>query len=207
MATITAKATPITDTTPVVVDVARELSGSQWCGRYPRSRSIVTLKPEFQLAVSSFLFALEQAGASCEIANTFRPLEACYLMNHAWKIWKGQENPSSVPPMDGVGINWQHKTRDESIAAAYQMCVGYKILSLEDAPALESNHTKGLAIDVSISWTGPLTVKDGNNKIVKIETAPRNNMNQELWKLGASYGVKRYYRPEKDKPHWSVDGR
>lgn len=207
MVTVTAQLTPKTDTKPVVVKVEKELSGAQWCPRYPRSNSIVTLQPQFQLAVSSFLWALENAGANVPVANTFRPKEACYLMNSAWMIWKKKTTPEAVKSMPGVNIEWVHKTKEESIDAAYSMCVGYKIIKLQDAPALDSNHTKGLAIDVSISWAGTLTVVDGQGKEVVIDSLPRDNMNRELWKVGASYGVMRYYHPEKDRPHWSVDGK
>lgn len=207
MATQTIQLTPHTDQTPAVVEVAKELSGAHWCPRFPRSKSIVTLQPKFQLAVSSFLWALESASANCFIANTFRPKEACYLMNSAWRIWKGEIKPEAVKEMPGVAIEWVHKTKEGSLAAAYEMCVAYKITHLEDAPALESNHTRGLAIDVSISWNGTLTVKDGADQDVVINSLPRDNMNPELWKVGASYGVMRYHRPAKDKPHWSLDGR
>lgn len=207
MATQTIRLTPHTDPTPALVEVERELSGAQWCARFPRSKSIATLQPKFQLAVSDFLWALENATAECLIANTYRPKEACYLMNSAWRVWKGRIKPEAVPEMPAVHIEWVHKTKEESIIAAYEMCVGYRITRLEDAPALESNHTKGLAIDVSISWSGTLTVKDGQGHDVVIDTLPRDNMNQDLWKVGASYGVVRYHRPEKDKPHWSANGR
>lgn len=156
--------------------------------------------------MSSFLFALEQAGATCRIANTFRPKEACYLMHHAWMIWKGKTKPEAVPSLPGVLIEWVHKTHEESVNAAYQMCLGYQILRLQDAPARESNHTKGLAIDMSISWFGTLKIKDANDQEIAISSTPRDNMNQELWKVGASYKVIRYFRPINDIPHWSIDG-
>ena len=198
---------PSATPTVVRVEAEKELSGAHWCPRYPRSDSIVTLQPQFQLAVSSFLWALEQAGAASFIANTFRPKEACYLMHFAWKIWKNRIQPNAVASMPGVPVEWVHRTQEESVRAAYAMCVGYKLLYLEDAPALESNHTKGLAIDVSINWSGMRQIKDANDDVVSIESLPRNNMNRELWDVGASYGVVRYYRPDKDKPHWSYDGR
>ena len=207
MTTTTTTTQPTTTPTTVRVEVERELSGAQWCPRYPRSDSIVTLQPKFQLAVSNFMWALEQAGANYFIANTFRPKEACYLMHNAWMIWKRKVKPQAVTPMPGVAIDWVHPSQEESVNAAYAMCVGYKLLNLADAPALESNHTKGLAVDVSFNWAGTLRVKNVDDSVVVIESHPRDNMNSELWKVGASYGVMRYYRPEKDKPHWSFNGR
>lgn len=206
MATHTIQLTPHTDQTPAVVEVAKELSGAQWCARFPRSASIVTLQPKFQLAVSSFLWALDQAGATYTIHNTFRPLEACYLMRNAWLIWKKIIKPEAVNPYPGVLIEWVHDTPEKSIDAARRMCAGYQTLGLQDAPAAESNHSKGLAIDMSISWTGSLRINDATDKVVAIDTAPRDSMNVALWALGATYGVKRYHNPAHDRPHWSWNG-
>ena len=207
MATQQFQMTPHTDTTPVVVKVELELSGPQWCPRFPRGRSVATLSPSFQLAVSSFLWALEQAGANYSIANTFRPLEACHLMRYSWMIWKGLIKPENVPNCPGVLINWVHPLAADSQRAAFEMCKTYKITQLLTAPAATSNHTKNVAIDVSISWVGILSAIDGEGENMKIETSPRDNMNKELWALGKTFGVIRYFQPEKDRPHWSIDGR
>lgn len=207
MAIQTIRLTPHADPTPAVVEVERELSGAQWCARFPRSDSIVTLRPSFQLAVSSFLWALQQAGASYTIHNTFRPLEACYLMRNAWLIWRGVVKPDAVKPYPGVLIEWVHETQEESVSAACRMCFGYHIQGLKDAPAAESNHSKGLAIDMSISWNGNLRINDASGEEVVIKTMPRDNLNADLWAVGATYGVKRYHSPRHDIPHWSVDGQ
>lgn len=206
MATQRIQLTPHMDQTPAVVEVERELSGAQWCARFPRSDSIVTLKPSFQLSVSSFLWALQQAGASYRIHNTFRPVEACYLMRHAWLIWQLRIRPEAVNPYPGVQIDWVHETREKSIEAGRRMCAGYQIMGLQDAPAAESNHSKGLAIDMSIAWNGALRVTDSSGDEVVIESLPRDNMNSALWAIGSTYGVKRYHNPGRDKPHWSIDG-
>lgn len=201
------RAQPATTPTTVRAEIQKELSGIQWCSRYPRSKSIVTLQPSFQLAVSSFLWALQEAGATYDIKNTFRPKEACYLMHYAWLIWKRRIKPENVPENSNVPIEWKHQNSEASVQAATDMCATYQLLNLQDAPALESNHTKGLALDVVIRWAGALNVKNANDAVVSIESLPRDNMNAELWKVGATYGVLRYFRADKDKPHWSVDGR
>jgi D-alanyl-D-alanine dipeptidase len=114
--------------------------------------------------------------------------------------------PEAVKPYPGVLIEWVHETTEKSIDAAHRMCAGYQTLGLQDAPAAKSNHSKGLAIDVSISWSGALRINDATATEVVIETTPRDNMNVALWALGATYGVKRYHNPGHDKPHWSFDG-
>lgn len=207
MGKVTIISIPHTSTQAVVrVEVERELSGVHWCRRFARSHSIETLQPEFQQSVKGFLHALENAGAKYLISNTYRPKEACYLMSFAWRIWQGKIDPADVVEMRGVNIEWGHGTKEASVNAAYQMCLGYKITKLDDAPALESNHTKGHAIDVSIFWDGLLDIKDADGHNVVVSSLPRDNMNRDLWKVGKSYGVIRYHRPEKDIPHWSIDG-
>lgn len=86
------------------------------------------------------------------------------------------------------------------------MCKDYAIENLETAPALVSNHTKGLAIDISIFWDKDLNILKNDGELISIKSLPRDNMNKDLWTIGASYGVQRFRNPIKDKPHWSIDG-
>jgi hypothetical protein len=68
---------------------------------------------------------------------------------------------------------------------------------------LTSNHTKGLAIDMDITWAGTLNLKTADGSARNISTAPRDNGNAELQEVGRSYGV---FKLKSDPPHWSVDG-
>lgn len=79
--------------------------------------------------------------------------------------------------------------------------------ALNTAPALRSLHNEGQAIDMSISWTGTVRVKDGNGKLIEVKTLPRSGMNSQLKAIGASYGVKKFVGGARDKPHWSINGR
>lgn len=207
MVTVTATLTPNTDTTPVVVKVEKELSGRQWCSRFPRSKSVADLRPSFQLPVSDFIWALEQAGARVVITNTLRPPESCYLMHYAWRINQRQIDPSQVPPMDGVNIQWEHPTKEASLQAAHAMCEGYAILRLKVKPALDSRHSHGEAIDMIISWAGTLQIQDKGGRLVTISSMPKDGMNGDLKTVGASYGVMKYIKGYDDVPHWSRDGR
>jgi hypothetical protein len=75
------------------------------------------------------------------------------------------------------------------------------------APALHSPHNERKAIDMNISWTGSITVKDATGKLIAITTAPRTGMNGQLIQIGASYGVMKFVGDALDKPHWSTTGR
>ncbi|QJS31826.1 hypothetical protein ELH49_36880 [Rhizobium ruizarguesonis] len=69
-------------------------------------------------------------------------------------------------------------------------------------PSLTSRHIEGQAIDMSLHWTGDVTIKNKANKDVSIAGAPRDGFNPA--KVGKSYGVVKH---PSDPPHWSTDGR
>ena len=137
------------------------LSGPQWVQRFPTSRNVNDLKPAFAKDVGAFLDALKAAGAKVDINATFRPKERAYLMHWAWLVSKGGMDPSKVPAMPGLVINWDHGTLAKSRAAARQMVNGYGMVFIA---ALNSKHTEGLAIDMTIGWEQSLSI---NRKTVR----------------------------------------
>jgi hypothetical protein len=184
-----------------------EASGPAWVSRFPTSTSVTDLVNPFQTAVTNFIAALTAAGAPPSISATLRPPERAYLMHYAYAVAKQGLDPSSVPPMDGVDICWEHydasgnKDSAGSVAAAAQMVAAYGIAY---PPALSSRHTEGLAIDMSISWSGDLTINQADGTSVTITSTPRTGAgNSDLWAVGASYGV---LKLQSDPPHWSDDG-
>ena len=107
--------------------------------------------------------------------------------------------------MTGVDIAWLHKTNGKpdvpaSRAAAAAMQRKYAI---KYPAALVSRHTQRRAIDMTISWTGTLSVRDFNGKLHRIASAPRNGSNAELIAVGKTFGVIKLVT---DPPHWSDDG-
>lgn len=125
----------------------------------------------------------------------------------AYRIARQNADPRNVETLDGVNICWLHKDARgnpdlaASKAAAEQMVVAYEIVY---PPALNSRHTERRAIDMSITWTGELSIVDGNGDVVTIGSTPRNGDNAALHRVGASYGV---IKLVSDPPHWSADGR
>ena len=173
------------------------ISGPDWVRQFPQSNSVDDLADSFRDNVNRFLSALSDAGATVSIAATLRPPERAYLMHYSFLIARGGADPSAVPAMPGVDIQWNH---DEAKAAAEAMVQAYDIVF---RPALASRHTQGLAIDMDIAWQGALTIEYLHGATATIASLPRNGGNSALQAVGNSYGVKKLAT---DPPHWSSDG-
>ena len=185
----------------------KELSGAQWAKRFSGSNDTKDLRGAFRGAVDDFICAMIEAGIKVTIDATYRPAKRAYLMHWSWRIAKDDMDPAKVPAMSGVGIEWAHPDKVESLRAAQAMVDAFSIRRLRTRPALRSQHNLGLAIDMAISWSGTTSVMDANGNLVQIKTVPCNGMNRQLIAIGASYGVKKYLGGNKDVPHWSNDGR
>lgn len=181
------------------------LSGKDWVSKFPTSKSVADLEPTFGANVSRFLAALAAAGASVSINATYRPRERAYLMHYAFRIARQGLSPLDVPALAGVEIEWAHKSANGKLDltasrnAAEEMVDAYGIAY---KPALRSQHTQRLAIDMSISWQGDLKIADAKGKVVTIGS-PRTGQNSTLVNVGATYKVIKLIS---DPPHWSVDG-
>jgi hypothetical protein len=190
------------------------LSGPWWVKQYPTSTSIKKLADGFREKVQRFYDALLEAKAHVHIAATYRPPQRAYLMHYAYLIAKRHLDPGLVPNYPGVQIRWQHlnsRGHVDLVAsrhAAQQMVKAYAIAY---APVLESRHTKGLAIDMTITWEGDLKIHDGKGALQTITGTPRNGGmkhppsvgHPKLHEVGKSYGV---LKLKSDPPHWSSDG-
>lgn len=185
----------------------REPSGATWASRFPTSTSTADLIPAFRASVDAFVQALRNAGANVRINATLRPPERAYLMHWSWRIARESLDPRQVPSMNGVDVEWAHNNLqggyDERLSrtAAEDMVNAYDI---QYRPSLTSRHTEGRAVDMTITWTGNLSVVDANGAVRNIETTPRNGNNSDLWRAGRSFGV---IKLPGDPPHWSEDGR
>jgi hypothetical protein len=87
------------------------------------------------------------------------------------------------------------------------MVDGYGTGRLKVAPSLTSRHVEGKAIDMQITWSGTLEIKKKDGKSVKITSAPRDSTNADLIAVGKTYGVIHFHDVQKDKVHWSTDGK
>lgn len=173
-----------------------EPSGAAWCERFPTSTSINDLQPQFAECVSGFIHAVESAGASVHVSATYRPAERAFLMHYCCKIADREILPVAIPKMAGVDIDWSHgNDLAAAVAGAKAMKEGYGIAY---PAALVSRHTQRLAVDMTVSWKGAITVRDARG----VDHAC--HIQQDLWPIGASYGV---HKLASDPPHWSSDGK
>lgn len=185
----------------------KEPSGAPWARRFKGSRATDDLTGNFRLAVDDFILAMKAAGMAVVINATYRPVERSYLMHWSWRIGKGKVEPEEVPALAGVDIEWVHATAADSIKAARELMSALGIANLGTSPALRSQHNLGLAIDMSISWNGIVSIMDATGELVRIDTVPRSGMNRQLIEVGRGYGVKKYGGSGRDEPHWSNNGR
>lgn len=197
------KVTPNTDTSPLTDD---DLSGAAWFDkniyRYPTSRLTSELAQPFRGNFERFQKALTDAGATVRMNVTYRSEERAYLMHYAYKIAHGTIAAKDVPAQPGVRIKWVHATDAESKAAAAAMVAKFGIAY---PPAFPSNHSARTAVDMNVSWTGTLKIKDAAGTDVEIKTTPRTGAgNAALHTVGATYGVIKLVG---DPPHWSANGR
>lgn len=109
--------------------------------------------------------------------------------------------------MVGVDIQWDHGDLAKSKAGAGQMVTGFGLATPPRstvAPALVSNHIAGKAVDMDITWTGEIKVKNKDDSESSVTFSSNVNTNVALHAVGATYGVKKLVT---DAPHWSFNGR
>lgn len=195
MATHNVRLTPHTDRTPAVVEVSRELSGAQWCARFPGTNEIGALDVSFRSGVQNFKAAMETAGIGVRVSATYRPVERAYLMHYAVRVANGSIAPDAVPDLAGVNIEWDHGEIGASKQAAQAMANAYNIVF---PPAYPTRHSLRLAIDMTLANVRNKTVKDAEGNDVDI------GREADLYPVGASYGVLKLVV---DRPHWSDNGQ
>lgn len=180
------------------------LSGGAWWranqAKYPNSRQVSDLDVSFRGNVEAFISALTAAGANVIVSSTKRSKLRAYLMHYCYKVAKGLVAAGSVPAEAGVDIAWDHGDDTQSKRAAQEMV---NLFNIAYAPSLHSRHIEGKAIDMTITWSGTLKIKNKSGIVVEVG-APRNgDENTVLHGVGATYGLKKL---ASDPPHWSIDG-
>jgi peptidoglycan hydrolase-like protein with peptidoglycan-binding domain len=194
---------PATPMLAAIAATANRMSGAAWWhanqNQFPNSSNVADLEPAFAAMVSAFIAALRAAGASVSVSATRRNKIRAYLMHYSWKIAHGTIQAADVPGEPGCSIIWEHGDTATSRAAAQQMV---NLFGIVFQPSLTSRHILGLAIDMTTSWSGSITVSNGAGINVTLST-PRTDANTTLHAVGASYGVIKLLS---DPPHWSDNG-
>lgn len=195
MATVRTPLTPTADRMPVIVSIAaKELSGTLWVTRFLGSSAITELAEPFKSNANKFLTAISTAGGSARINATYRPPERAHLMHYSSLLSRGKIKADAIPEMPGVNIEWVHPTGAASTAAATEMALGYGIVY---PPALDTNHTRRTAMDITITQIIGKSIIDAAGTEVSI--AKLSDLNA----VGATFGV---HKLVSDRPHWSSDG-
>lgn len=186
-------------------EASAKLSGADWFrrnqARFPNSDRVADLAPAFAAHVTQFLTALANAGTIVRISSTRRNRIRAWLMHYAWQVSHGAVAAADVPDEPEAGILWDHGDDTRSVAAAAEMV---RLFAIRFKPSLTSNHIAGLAIDMTITWSGPIEIVDAAGAKHAIDQPRNGNDNGLLHTVGGSYGVRKLLS---DPPHWSFDGR
>ena len=184
----------------------KNLSGVAWFSanerKYSSSKKLSDLDSGFQKKANTFIKALKTAGAKVDILTTRRSKTRAQIMRMAWDVATGRVDPAKAGTISGVNIDWDHGDKKASIKAAKDL-VSKKCFNIGYRPSLTSLHIDGKAIDMRISWSGELKIKDAKGKDVAIKSKPANGTNKQLHAVGKSYRVIKLVG---DPKHWSVNG-
>lgn len=190
--------------------MAKIKSGIYWVtwadAHAKNSTSLDDLVEPFRANAKAFKKALEDAGAHVKPGTTTRSAKRAYLFHWCWKIGLGKAKASDATALAGVDIEWDHGDAEKSKKGAKEMIDNFGLAippNSTNAPALNSNHTPGTAIDMEITWTGTMTIKKKDGTAESVVYMNNVNKNTKLHAVGASYGVKKLTT---DAPHWSLDG-
>ena len=187
------------DNSGAAVQPAKLLSGKIWVTLFPGLKTLEALSTPFKESATAFINAMLESGVNVKISATLRPPQRAYLMHFSFLIAKGKQDPRTVPPKADVNIEWFHGNIPDSVRAAKEMVAAYGIATSTTAPALQSNHIAGNAVDMTITGFAGKQIKSADGTKVTV-----NSFN-DLIKVGESYKV--FHKLPDDKPHWSVTGR
>ena len=90
-----------------------------WQKRYfPTSTKTSDLRGQFRTGVEAFIKALQAAGATVKIDETYRSKQAHDLFRWSYKIANRTARPKDPPPFTGIHIQWDHGNLASSIRGA-----------------------------------------------------------------------------------------
>lgn len=195
------------------------LSGKEWVKEYKDKASIEDLSSPFKENVKDFLKAIDEAKKKTpkakityHISSTRRPYKRAVLMHYCHKVAHNKISPQQAQietQKENIPINWIHTdssgkySEKISRAKALEMKNAY---GMRDKASLTSNHILGKAIDMTITWTKNIDIKDKTGKAYTL--TPNNGAKcKELQDIGATYGVYKLVKNPPDDPHWSFNGK
>lgn len=189
---------------PAPPAAAAQRSGAAWWhanqANYPNSAKLADLASPFREKAMRFIAALQAAGAQVSVTSTLRNPIRAYLMHYSGTVASGADAPAAVPARAGCPIVWDHGNLTQSKAGAREM---YALFNIKFPASLTSLHIQGEAVDMTITWSGTLSIVDANGKTHALGAPRSGETNSGLHAVGATYGVLKLLS---DAPHWSSTG-
>ncbi len=195
------------------------LSGKEWVEEYKEKEGqseeslLNDLDFDFRKNVATFINILRNADANVVVTSTRRSKKRAMLMHYAWRISVSKDitpqQAQQATQKENIPINWIHTdssgnySEKISIEKALEMVNAYR---MRDKASLTSNHILGKAIDMTITWTKTIKIKDKTGKEY-ILIANNGAKCKELHNIGATYGVYKLVKNPPDDPHWSFNGK
>ena len=195
------------------------LSGKEWVKEYKEKEGqseeslLNDLEYNFKNNVVTFINVLRNSGASVVVTSTRRSKKRATLMHYAWRIGVSKDiTPQQAQietQKENIPINWIHTdssgkySEEISREKALEMKNAY---GMRDKASLTSNHILGKAVDMTITWTKDIEIKDKTGK--EYTLTPNDGAKcKELHDIGATYGVHKLVKNPPDDPHWSFNGK
>ena len=195
------------------------LSGKEWVKKKKKKEGqseeslLNDLESNFKNNVVTFINVLRNSGASVVVTSTRRSKKRATLMHYAWRIGVSKDiTPQQAQietQKENIPINWIHTdssgkySEEISREKALEMKNAY---GMRDKASLTSNHILGKAVDMTITWTKDIEIKDKTGK--EYTLTPNDGAKcKELHDIGATYGVHKLVKNPPDDPHWSFNGK
>ncbi|HWN69774.1 MAG TPA: SH3 domain-containing protein [Haliangium sp.] len=183
-------------------------SGKHWRGiadasGWSNSTAFSSLDPAWGARAQAFVALLRASGATVEISAGRRHPNRAFLMHYAWGVAHGEYTPAQANQASrarGIAIDWDHGDLATSQAAAQELVAAF---SMEARAALDSNHIRGLAIDMTISNLPASVTFDGDTYATR-RGASGTAAAESVAPIGQAMGV--IWRGSSDFVHWSVNG-
>lgn len=200
---------------------------------FPANSDRDKLAADFKEKWIAFEDALKEAKATVQVQSTLRPIGRAYMMHYSTLLALGKIKPWEVPDQISnrfgdatghMGIEWSHTTADGRVDLARSKKAAIALMHsfrIAFPPSLTSNHVRGRAIDVRITWQGSLKIREKgsigkDNKVIEgklheITSLPKHGGltaepagNKKLREVAETYGIHKLIN---DAPHWSEDGK
>jgi hypothetical protein len=183
-------------------------SGARWRGiadirGWSDSTAFSSLDPNWGARARAFVELLRASGATVDISAGRRHPSRAFLMHHAWGVAHGKYTPAQASEASrarGIPIDWDHGDAMSSRVAALAQADAFQMAA---QAALDGNHIRGLAIDMTISNLPAGITLDGR-AYATARGARGRTAASSVAPIGRAMGVI-WHGPGNDV-HWSHNG-